>query len=605
MIFKQVRHNFTFRLLLIIFCIISLGFVAIEFTLKTIITNELLKEKEILLFGLTHQLDYALEGTFEDLLSAEDAHNMNRTDQILVLNRTLKDITDFVASGVEGVGVGFYSRKLDAIITYGPSGQFQHTVGQSIFEGHRGYEVMDSGQALTQKGELVRGSILNCMLPIIRDEEVIGYIWANETLQYISTEMTKIMNQIFFLLLFTFLLVFFAVVLTTGKFIGQVDIIRDGIEKVIGKPSHRVPRIQGELSIIVDKINELSESVSYYKSFNRYVLDCVVNGVLALTLEEKIALANPSFRSQFGLEEIHCRGELIDKTFIEPLISLLKEGLDNDVTLNGRIFVYRDKILEVHSNSIINEECKQLGVVFVFRDITLVRQYERQLHDRERMVTLGEMGLNVAHEIKNPLTAVKGFTQLMQKRKIGEEQKSRYLELMNEELERVNLLLNDMLLYGGRFRMIPSHADMVELLQELLIIYRIAYSQIDFKLNLSGLDSLILNIDKFRITQMLDNLVKNSVDAGASYVHISLFREVNRIRLSIRDNGAGIPADLTEKIFTPFFTTKSEGSGFGLSLCQEIIGKHRGDLSVESVAGEFTEFTIKFNIQLLETFNES
>jgi two-component system, NtrC family, sensor histidine kinase AtoS len=605
MILKQIRHNFTFRLLLIIFCIISIGFVAIEFSLKTIITNELLKEKEILLFGLTHQLDNALEGTFEEILSDNNARNLNREDKILILNNALKDVTDFVASGVDSVGVGFYSRKLDAIITYGPSDEFQHIVGQSIFEGHQGYEVMESGQSLVQTGELVRGSILNCMKPIIRDNEVIGYIWANETLQFISAQMTKIMNQMFFLLLLTFLLIYIAVVITTGKFIGQVDFIRDGIQKVISKPRHRLPRIQGELNIIVDKINELSESVSYFKSFNRYVLDSVTNGVLALTLQGQIALLNPTFRVYFGMGDTDYRGESMDKIFFEPLISLLKEGLKNDELISYRIFVYKDKILEVHCNRIINEDRKLLGVAFVFRDITLVRQYERQLQERERMVTLGEMGLNVAHEIKNPLTAVKGFTQLMQKRVVTDEQKNRYLVLMNEELERVNGLLNDMLLYGGRFKIIPAHVDFIELLQELLIIYRIAYTHIHFTLDLSDTDVLILNLDKVRITQMLDNLVKNCVDAGSSEVRISLDYERDSVRLSVRDNGEGIPAELIEKIFTPFFTTKVEGSGFGLSLCQEIAGKHGGDLSVESVPGEFTLFSITFNKQLLETFNET
>lgn len=605
MILKEIRHNFTARLLLIIFLIVTVGFIGIGFSLKSLITNALLKEKEILLFGLTHQLDLALKGTFADILTEAGAENQDHDDQVLLLNHKLKEITDFVASGVEGVGVGFYSRRLDAIITYGPSDDFQHIVGQSIFEGHQGYEVMNTGLPLVQKGNLVRGSILNCMKPIVRGDDIIGYIWANETLEHISIDMVKIMNQMFILILITFTLIYMAVVLITGKFIGQVDTLKDGIQKVIRKPRYRLPTIPGELNIIVDKVNELSESVSYYRSFNKYVLDSVTNGVLALTLQGRVALVNPVFRRQFGLGETDYRGESMDRIFFEPLISLLGEGLGNDDAISSRILVYKDQILEVHSNRIINEDKKILGVAFVFRDVTLVRQYERQLQDRERMVILGEMGLNVAHEIKNPLTAVKGFTQLMQKRQISEEQKGRYLELMNEELERVNGLLNDMLLYGGRFKISPKSVDIIELLRELVIIYRIAYDPVIFVLDLNGQDNMVLNIDKVRITQMLDNLVKNSIDGGTSEVSISLFRERDSIRLTITDKGTGIPPDLIEKIFTPFFTTKSEGTGFGLSLCQEIIGKHKGDLSVESQPGEHTIFTIKFNRQLLETLDES
>ncbi len=573
--------------------------------MKALFNNELLKEKEILLFGLTRQLDSALEGSYDDILMKYDALNLSRDEQISLLNNELMAVTDFVASGVDGVGVGYYSKKLDAIITYGPSSLFQYTVGQSIFEGHKGYDVMESGESLVQTGELVRGSILNCMRPIIRNNEVIGYIWANETLQFISVQMTKIKNQIVFLLLLIFFLIYMAVVYTTRRFIGQVDIIRDGIQQVIIQPKYRLPQLHGELNIIVDKINELSNSVSYFKSFNTYVLDSVSNSVLALTPQGQIALLNPSFKEHFALDDKDYYGESIFEVFEESVKNLLNDGLKNEMFIQSRIFIYRNRILEVNCNTIFNDEQVCLGVVFVFRDITLVRQYERQLQDRERMVTLGEMGLNVAHEIKNPLTAVKGFTQLLLRRKLSEEQKNNYLELMDEEVNRVNGLLNDMLLYGGRFKIILEDADFVELVQELLVIYRIAYIHIDFSLKLSGQESVPVRIDKGRMTQVFDNLVKNSVDAGSSKIFISIFLKGDTIKLTIGDNGKGILPDNIQKIFTPFFTTKSDGTGFGLSLCMEIVSKHLGELEVESVPGESTLFSMTFNKQLLESISET
>ncbi len=610
---KTVNHNFTFRLLFIIFCILSVGFIAIGFSLKVIIARELVQEKETMLFGLTVQLDNALEGTYDDLLIYNDALSKDRETQITVLNAELRDITDFVASGIEGVGVGYYSKALDAILTYGPSDEFQHTVGQSIFPGHQGYEVMEKGEPLVQEGELVRGKILNCMYPVIRDEEVIGYIWANVTLDDVSVEMNQILNQIFLLIIMIFLLINIVVVFITRGFIGKIDLIRDGIQQVITKPNYKLPEIHGELNIIVEKVNELTSSVTYFKSYNRYVLNSVVNGVLALTRTGMVALVNPSFRTLFNIEEAEIVGELVNEVFEEPLLSLLTETMKSEEPLSGRILATSDRIMEVSSNDIRDELSDILGVVFVFRDITLVRQYERQLKENERMAALGEMGLNVAHEIKNPLTAVKGFTQLIEKRDLPEERRTYYFSLVQEELQRVNDLLNEMLIYGGRFRLKLELCSLKELLQELLIIYRSIHPGIEFLTDFEECDACMIRIDKNKITQLLDNLVKNSVDAihgeGSTgtdrpgTIEIRLLCVDDSVQVKVKDDGPGMEPELLQKIFTPFFSTKPDGSGFGLSLCAEIMEKHQGTITADSVPGEYTEFTIEFNRSVLETID--
>lgn len=611
-ILESVRHNFTLRLLLIIFLIISVGFFAIEVSLKMIITRELLSEKERMLFGLTKQLDTALGGSFNDILEERSALQADRDTKIALLNRELAAVTDFVASGIEGVGVGYYSRELDAIVTYGPSGEFQHNVGRSIFHGHQGYDVMASGKPMVQEGELVRGKILNCMYPINRGGEVIGYIWANETLSDISLQMDRILNRVFLFLLLIFLIIYGAVVLITRGFIGQIDRIRDGIQQVIARPVYRLPEIHGELNIIVEKVNELSDSVSYFKSYNRYVLDSVVNGVLALTESGTIALVNPSFRTMFDLNGQDIVGKDAREIFRDPLMALLGEGLSTDQPVTSQIFATGNRIMEVSGNVIRSDLYERLGVVYVFRDITLMRQYESQLKENERMAALGEMGLNVAHEIKNPLTAVKGFTQLMQKRDFPEERKDYFFSLINEELQRVNGLLNEMLIYGGRFKLQPDDVDLNGLLLELLIIYRSVYLDIEFNPDF-GKKSCTLRIDKNKITQLLDNLVKNSVDAirtaekfkegGTGKIAIILLCGKDEVLIKIRDNGPGIDPPRMEKIFTPFYTTKPDGSGFGLSLCAEIMDKHKGNISVESTPGEFSEFTVRFSRKALETID--
>ncbi len=601
MFIKDLNHNFTFRLLFIILCIVGVGFIGMQLSLNAFINSQVVKEKQTMLFGLTRLLDNALSGSFEDILEKNDALEADREEQISILNRDLQGMTDFVASGNEGVGVGYYSRRLDSIITYGPYENFSHTIGQAIFEGHKGYEVMEAGKAMVQKGELVRGSILNCMTPIVRNGQVIGYIWANVTLENISKQMTKLNNQMLFLLILTFSVIYSAVVFTTQRFVGDIDVIRDGIQQVIKEPQHRLPHLQGELNMVVEKVNELSDSVALYKSYNRYVLSSVTNGVLAVSDTGIVALANPSFRKLFHLEDREITGKRLTELFDDSLVHSIQSINEKGGGDESRTFTYEQKIFECYGNRIISDSGRNLGNAYVLKDITVMRQYEKELQERERMITLGEMGLNLAHEIKNPLTSVKGFTQLMQHRTIGEEQKQYYLGLMNEELERVNTLLNDMLTYGGRHKVHPESVDLKELLEELKIIYQVTYPSVNFELETDDFGAPNIILDRSKIIQLIDNLVKNSVDAGSDCVGIQLNRDDDSVWIKIRDNGAGIPEEISEKIFTPFFTTKERGTGFGLSLCAEVASIHGGGLTVDSVVDEYTEFTLKLNPKFMES----
>ena len=121
---NKLMSSYTLRLLIILFTVVVIALFATERSVRSITTKEIVKEKETFLFGLTNQLDNALSGTFEDILISKNATELPCNEQIQILNNELKEITDFVALGVPGVGVGYYSRELDAIITYGPEREF-------------------------------------------------------------------------------------------------------------------------------------------------------------------------------------------------------------------------------------------------------------------------------------------------------------------------------------------------------------------------------------------------------------------------------------------------------------------------------------------------
>lgn len=589
----------TTRLLILMFLSVLVPLIGLSWFLKQEITENILKEKRDKLFGLARQLDAALTGTFDDILLAEHASLLDRDTKIAVLNSKLRGITDFVASGNDGVGVGYYSEDLDAVLTYGPSVQFQYMVGRSIFVGHKGYEVMATGKPMVQTGSLVRGDILNCMWPINRNGQTIGYIWSNETLDMIGKQLEPIMRRVFMILAIIFFLIYISLTVTMKALLDTVTSIRKGIEALFHTPTYHIPQVSGELSAIVTTINDLVDTTNLMKCYNKNILESVNNGVLAIASSGIITRANKAFFDMFpGFTE-----SCIDRPYadvLEPEVAdLVGRGLDGDGVAAGELTLH-GSILEVHGSAMYDEAGSRMGAVFVFRDITVMRRYEREIQEKERAAMLGEMALAVVHEVKNPMTSVKGFTQLLRRADVDEPRRAKYLRLMDDELNRVDRLLNGMLVYGGKSRLDLRRCDIATLVREA--VERNDWTQggaceerRPVVRSTPGGDHVAV-VDAFKLGQVLDNLLKNAADAVAAKGRgriVVLVQDLGQaVAVKIVDSGIGIEPDVLPRIGNPLFSTKKTGNGFGIAISRKIVEAHGGSLFIDSVAGVYTKLSI-------------
>lgn len=583
----------TTRLLILMFLSVLVPLLGLSWFLKVEITENILKEKRDKLFGLARQLDGALEGTFDDILLREKAGSADRDTKIAILNMRLRGVTDFVASGNDGVGVGYYSKELDAVLTYGPSVQFQYMVGRSIFVGHKGYEVMATGKPMVQTGSLVRGDILNCMWPINRDGQTIGYIWANETLDMIGQQLEPIIRRVFLILGIICFLIYLSLTVTMKGLLDTVTSIRKGIEVLFHTPTYHLPQVSGELSAIVTTINDLVDTTNLMKCYNKNILESVTNGVLAISSSGIITRANKAFFEMFpGFSESSI--ERPYREVLEPEVAaMVSSGLDGELIFHG-------STLEVHGSAMHDETGTRLGAVFVFRDITMMRRYEREIQEKERAAMLGEMALAVVHEVKNPMTSVKGFTQLLSRPDVDEQKRSKYLHLINDELNRVNRLLNEMLVYGGRSRLDPRRCDLAALVREA--VERNDWTQGGACDECRPLvraapdGDYAAEVDAFKLGQVLDNLLKNACDAVAAKGRgriVALVQDLGEtVAVSIVDSGTGIAPDVLPKIGNPLFSTKKTGNGFGIAISRKIVEAHGGSLAIDSAVGVYTKLSI-------------
>ncbi len=589
--------NLTTKLLILIFLSVLFPILVFSYFIKSEITGSILREKEDKLFGLARQLDRHLTGSFEDILRKRGALEESRERKIAILNEELRAITDAVASGNAGVGVGYYGKDLDAILTYGPSAEFQYTVGQSISASHRGRDVMAEGKPLVQQGMLVRGNILNCMWPIVRGERTIGYIWANETLDQVAAQIMPILQRIYGLLMLIFMLIYASVTISTRTLLDKIYRIKKGIEVLFVKPTAHLPPIKGELSIIVDTINELVDNMNFVKCYNKNVLESVWNGVLAVDLDGRVSRANRAFFQLFtSLDEGSLIGRDYRDAFDGRIRDILRDGLDVPGFHPSTEVLLRSKRLEIYGNSMIDEDGIRLGAVFVFRDVTVARKYEQEVKEKERALALGEMALGVVHEVKNPLTSVKGFAQLLTRPGITEGKRTEYARLIDSELNRVNRLLNEMLAFGGKSRLEPHRCDLLSLLSGRIDARD--WSGVGGKpeVRVSAGRSFNATVDAVKLSQVFDNVLKNAQDAvaakGSGRVLVLGRSDGRKVCLCFVDLGVGIRGEDLEKVGIPLFSTKSDGTGLGLAISRKILEAHGGALDIQSKHGFYTKVTV-------------
>ncbi|MDR0656194.1 MAG: response regulator [Treponema sp.] len=226
------------------------------------ISYSVLGEKEAKLLGIAVVLDkYLGDDTYDDILRRRGAESASREEKIAVLNRELAAVTDMVASAYTGLGLGYYSRELDAILSYGPSAAFGDFVGRSIGEDHLGRRVMADGTAMVSTGSMVRGNIMNAMHPVIRNGNSIGYIWANELVTDIEKELSTITRRVFLISGITYGLVFILVLLLSRRILRDINRIVNGVRFLRFDLSKKIGKTGGELGEVVDSINNMADEI--------------------------------------------------------------------------------------------------------------------------------------------------------------------------------------------------------------------------------------------------------------------------------------------------------------------------------------------------------
>nr|WP_233531654.1 ATP-binding protein [Paenibacillus alkalitolerans] len=246
--------------------------------------------------------------------------------------------------------------------------------------------------------------------------------------------------------------------------------------------------------------------------------------------------------------------------------------------------------LLMDSNLLKDRAGRTVGAYVMFKDVSNLRSLEQQVQRSDRLAMIGQIAAGTAHEIRNPLTSIKGFLQVLKNtlKDNGMDKEYGYTELMLKEIDRINELVSEFLLLSKPRNATLTKVNVAEVIRDILPIINneaiLHGVTVEYQ---SSLDMPFVVADRELLKQVFINISKNGIEAmgaegGVLTITEKMDGEGQRLNVFIQDSGPGIPAFLIDKIFDPFFTTKEQGTGLGLSVCQRIIHDIGGTIRVSS-----------------------
>ncbi len=347
--------------------------------------------------------------------------------------------------------------------------------------------------------------------------------------------------------------------------------------------------------IILQKVieKEYVESQQKYKS----LADNTPDYIYILDKKGHYMESNSQFETITG----YSQSDFIDvepsTLLLEESCSIIEDGIEQTrkgLTTRKEIQIKTKDgtILDIHATlfpMIING--KVMGTFIYGRDVTKIKETEKMLHNAEKLSVIGQLAASVAHEIRNPLTSIRGFIQLLQS---DDKTDSFYYQVMLEEIDRINQIVGELLVLAKPQNVRMVKGNLEEVMQSVTTL-------LTPQSNMDGIDMIIKTLDPIpeidcdpnSLKQVFINLIKNSIEAEAKTIEMILSKtEDDFVKVIIKDDGCGIDEERLKHLGEPFYSMKEKGTGLGLTVSNKILAEHHATIRYSSQLGEGTEVEI-------------
>ncbi len=366
------------------------------------------------------------------------------------------------------------------------------------------------------------------------------------------------------------------------------------------KPSNTIEinSLAKSLNIMATQLDERIKLITLQKNENDAILASMAEGLVAVDYSNKIIKTNDFFRDLFELKGravgLDINNVIIDKKFLKFYKDLANhKNIDNkEVTIDN----IKNKTILCSATMLKDQEDNFIGHVIVVNDITKLRNLEKV---RQEFVA------NVSHELKTPITALKGYVETL-KDVDNDEDKNYFLNILDKQTSRMNSIINDLLELSRLEESVDKgdieifENNILDLINDAINECEYAANKKQIKLHINCSSSIIFNLNKRLIQESVVNLIYNAIrySDNEKIVKVDVKIISNNLHISVKDKGIGIPKNELDHIFKRFYCVDKShskatgGTGLGLSIVKHIMNLHSGKVVVESNVGEGSNFTL-------------
>ncbi|MFZ3589663.1 ATP-binding protein [Bacillus sp. DJP31] len=363
---------------------------------------------------------------------------------------------------------------------------------------------------------------------------------------------------------------------------------------------------QFELQQLTHSINQMSvrlkesfEMILSDKIYREQILNSLPVGIITIDNRNADVSINTSAQQLLNVDGKDLKE--LEKEFIllenKPFWDILSS---KQICQNVKVPFLKNeetKQLLLSQSELVDQYQEVIGRIIFFIDITETEELEHRIHQSEKLALVGEMAAGAAHEIRNPLAVIHGFISLMNASFTEVERGQYHLALLMKEIERINFIIEEMLLQSKPGAPILRSSYVEDIIEEILplITQSLGFEQVEFSIELERLPLLV---DSKQLKQVFHNLIRNSIEAMEGEGKISIFSKSTKLsyEIHIRDSGPGIPFHIQSSVFDPFISLKEKGTGLGLTIVQRIVENHGGNIELVSSSQQGTSFIITLPI---------
>ena len=352
-----------------------------------------------------------------------------------------------------------------------------------------------------------------------------------------------------------------------------------------------------ELEVLRKKAEDRAEAIEGY---NENILQSVQSGVISLDDEMKITKINVAAAKILEISGGSVIGHYHDSVLNRPITDFLR---DRKVIERGEISYATPSgkriWLGLTLSPLKNTEGTTIGQILIFTDLTHLKAIESQMELRNKLSSLGEISAGIAHELRNPMAVIAGYTRLLSKK--ADNSLRPTVDAISREIVVMNRIISDFLSFARPVELTVADIDLKAIIEYCVMATAEKRNDVDLRLTIDDLP--VIKGDEVLMRQAFINLLQNSLDAmpqGGNLTIVASVSGADFLDISVSDTGHGISENIRDKIFLPFFTTKEKGTGLGLAIVHKIVVSHGGTIHADS-SDKGTVFRLRLPLKSSQT----